>query len=95
MKKEREKYQGEEKTGGTVKAVGSRGREKEGGCHPWLPLITHSLMTLFFFPFSRFFSTEGGGGGGSPSGAQSNGVIQSSHGPGGTVLHQRSVCMSP
>lgn len=43
-----------------MKAAGKkRGREGEnerGGCHPWLPLITHSLMTLFFPPFSRFFS---------------------------------------
>lgn len=37
---------------------------------------------------------EGGRGreGGSPSGAQSYGVIQSSHRPGGTVLHQSVAC---
>lgn len=36
------------------------GGERRGGCHPWLPLITHSLMTLFF-SFSRFSVGEGGG----------------------------------
>lgn len=30
-----------------------------GGCHPWLPLITHSLMTLFFFLFPLLFHGRG------------------------------------
>lgn len=37
-------------------------RERErGGCHPWLPLITHSLMTLFFFLLPLLFRGRGGG----------------------------------
>lgn len=64
----------EMKKGESTKAKGKKkerqwkqlegGRTKEGGCHPWLPLITHSLMTLFFPPFSRFFSVGEAGWGG-------------------------------
>ena len=38
------------------------GRERErGGCHPWLPLITHSLMTLFFLLLLLLFRGREGG----------------------------------
>ena len=68
--------------GRSIKAVEKKKREREreregerqwkqlarGGCHPWLPLITHSLMTLFFsFPVSRFFSVGAGGEGVRPA----------------------------
>lgn len=70
------------------------GERERGGMSPMAATHHSQLNDAIFFPFSRFFSMGGGGGGGSPSGAQSNGVIQSSHRPGGTVLHQRSVCVS-
>lgn len=51
-----------------VKAVGKQRREgekKRGGCHPWLPLITHSLMMQFFsLPPLLSFLLRGRGGGG-------------------------------
>jgi len=49
-------------------------------------------MTLFFFFFPLLLPLLfRGRGGGSSSRAQSNGVIQSSQPPGGTVLHQGNV----
>lgn len=64
----------EMKKGESTKAKGKKkerqwkqlegGRTKEGGCHPWLPLITHSLMTLFFSPlFPLLFRGRGRVGG--------------------------------
>lgn len=51
------------------------------------------LNDAVFFPSPASFSVgEKGGGGRSGPGAQSNGVIQSSHRPGGTVLHRGDVC---
>lgn len=38
-------------------------KERErGGCHPWLPLITHSLMTQVFFFSPASFPWERGEG---------------------------------
>lgn len=58
MAKEKKRKESDSESGWIVE---ERERER-GGCHPWLPLITHSLMTLFFFPFSRFFSMGEGEG---------------------------------
>lgn len=72
------KHQGNEEEKTEWKQLESSGEreQKRGGCHPWLPLITHSLMTpFFFFPPSLISSPwERGRRGGSSARTQSNRV---------------------